>query len=440
MLRLLTLVAVAAAVAACGKAPAPTSPRVSGPIAQGAYVWQRAWTDGVVGAVREHGGAFDELVVLGAEAAWDGKRLLVARVAWDPAAVRASGAARVGLALRLGALDERGYVFAAAELPGLVRELLAAAERDGVAVAEVQLDHDAASSKLDAYRALLDAVRPAAGAVPLTFTALPDWLSRPAFPALAAAAMAPYVLQVHSVEKPTSPERVPPLCDPAKARRWLEAAAALGHPFRLALPTYGYRLHFDADGRFAALSAEDPSAATRPADTASVVALRADASALSAFVADLLRDRPPELAGLLWYRLPVPADALAWRWPTLAAVMAGRPVAASLRAVATSPEPGLYDVFVENAGLSDAAPPEKVRAACPGGPPVAYDTGGAYATAVAAGAGDDAVLFVRARDVGTVTVAAGERAPVGWIRCAPSTASASTAPSAAPEVTVDIPH
>ena len=124
-----------------------------------------------------------------------------------------------------------------------------------------------------------------------------------------------------------SPETA--LCDAANARRWVEQAGRLGVPFRVALPTYTDRIAFTADGKLLATEAEG---ATHAWPEGTVLrAFRPNAADLAALVGEWTKDRPASLTGLLWYRLPVSTDAQNWRWPTLAAVMQGRPPRHELR-------------------------------------------------------------------------------------------------------------
>lgn len=68
-------------------------------------------------------------------------------------------------------------------------------------IQEFQLDFDCAQKKLTGYAEWVKALRHSTGSVPLVITALPSWLSEPAFPSLAREAKR-YVLQVHSVVSP----------------------------------------------------------------------------------------------------------------------------------------------------------------------------------------------------------------------------------------------
>jgi hypothetical protein len=143
------------------------------------------------------------------------------------------------------------------------------------------------------------------------------------------------------------------------ARRAVERAARLGRPFRVALPTYGYVVAFDAQGRFVGLSAEGP-ALSWPAGT-TAREIRANPALMADLVAGWSRDRPEWFQGLIWYRLPVPGDRLNWAWVTLTNVMAGQVPRPSLRAEVRRPSAGLLEIALANDGTADQPGPVEVQ-------------------------------------------------------------------------------
>ena len=320
---------------------------------QAAYIWQRAWTEPLRATLAEHATNFSALVVLNAEVAWRQQRPEVVRVALDWPALRACGRP-VGLALRIGSFSGPFTADDArtAWLGDLAAGLLAGARAGSVPVAELQLDFDCAESKLDGYRVWVEAIRQRIAPTPLTITALPAWLKHAAFKPLVSASDG-FVLQVHSLDKPQRASAPFALCDPAAARQAVERAATFGVPFRVALPTYGYTVAFNRDGRFTGLSAEGP--AKNWPEGVQLHEVRADPAAMAALVAAWTAARPPTLRGVIWYRLPAAGDRLNWRWPTLAAVMAGRTPRHNLRVEARHPSPGLVEVDLANAGDGDYA-------------------------------------------------------------------------------------
>ncbi len=308
--------------------PAPVRPD---PLTQDAYVWQRVWTPAVTAAVAAERGTFRRFVVLAADVSAHGTTTV------HPGPLPAGS----GVAVRVGPASADALRACA-----VVR--LAVAGRD---VAEVQLDYDCPTSRLAGYAALVRAVRAAAAPVPVVVTALPTWLSQPAFADVARAAGG-FVLQVHSLHAPAGPDGTMALCDAAEAERAVALADRLGVPFRVALPTYSYAAGFAPDGRLLGLAAEGPPPAW-PAGTV-VRVMRSDPVAIAALVRRWTAAPPSNLTGLIWYRLPVPGDAMNWRPATLHAVMAGRTPAPHLRVDLARPSAGLTDVWLANDGDADA--------------------------------------------------------------------------------------
>ncbi|HSU81695.1 MAG TPA: DUF3142 domain-containing protein [Thermoanaerobaculia bacterium] len=333
-------------------------PHASGPLRQEAYVWQRSWSPAVRQAIQQASG-ISGFVVLAAEVDLRQGSPKIARVPLDPSLKEAGKP--IGAALRVTTLPTR---FAAEPqivqlLAGITSDLTAEARAKGIALSEIQIDYDCPESKLDDYRGLLPTLRKTAAPVPLTFTALPSWLGqRRAFGGLIAAADG-YVLQVHSLKPPSEPWGEIALLKPEEAREWTDTAARFGRPFRVALPTYGYLAAFDAQGRLLGLSAEGPLLSWPQGIT--VRAARSDPAVLAGLIRDWTRDRPAELAGVLWFRLPVIGDRLSWSWPALRAVMVGREPHGKVRADVRAPEPGLAEIDLVNEGDGESALPSPVR-------------------------------------------------------------------------------
>jgi hypothetical protein len=286
----------------------------------------------------------------------------VIRVPLDAEALKGYGKP-VGAALRMTPFPSR---FAdeprvVQRLQALVRDVEAEAKTKGIALAEIQIDYDCPESKLGDYRDLLPALRSAAAPVPLTLTALPTWIrQRKAFRTLIAEADG-YVLQLHSLKPPEEDfgngdillTRVGP------ARQWVKEAARFGRPFRVALPTYGYQAAFDSRHRPIGLLAEGPLVSFGPGVI--VRTARSDPADMAELIRGWTRDRPAEMTGIVWYRLPVEGDRRNWTWPTLRAVMAGRAPRGELRSAVRTPEPGLVEIDLLNAGEAEVPWPSSVR-------------------------------------------------------------------------------
>lgn len=344
----IALVLAVVAVATWWSQPASTT----GTLVQQAYVWQRQWDEPVRDAVRGHGGAFERVVVLGAELTLGEGEPGAVRVAVDHASLRALDRP-VGVALRIGpyagpfgAGDAAGRAVVE-EARWLVRSMRA----EGIEPAELQLDFDAATRHLAGYREWVRAVREAVAPTPVTITALPSWMGSRDFGPLVRATDG-YVLQVHALERPERVDAPVTLADPAEARRWAWQAARFDVPFYVALPTYGYVLAFDEAGRFVGLNAEGPTP-DWPAGT-QLRELAADPTAMAELVRAWRDRRPMMMQGVIWYRLPTARDRRNWRWPTLEAVMAGRTPTPRLTVEPVMDETGLVDVVLVNAGSADA--------------------------------------------------------------------------------------
>ncbi len=416
VLRLAGIILSLFTLAACER---PTARVADTPLPREVYVWQRTHHPAVASALRAHAAEFATVVVLAAEVSWGkptpstpARAPHINRVPLDWPALAI--ARQVGLALRLNsfagpfARDDAST----RALISLARELLADAAEHHVAIAELQIDFDAATAKLAGYREWLIALRTAVTPVPLTFTALPTWLNSPDFPALARAADH-YVLQVHSVERPSRADTPATLCDPLAARAAIERAARVGVPFHVALPTYGYTLAFDRHGgRFVALSAEGPAPVWRDDPAYLVRELSAEPSALAALVRSLHADRPAALTGVIWYRLPVDGDRLNWSWPTLAAVAAGRTPAPHLVVESHTTDSGLAEISLVNRGDGDFAGSVRLAASWRDAHRLGADALGHFA--ITAETARSLLLTAPA-----LRLAAGQRHPAGWLRLSP---------------------
>jgi len=323
------------------------------------YVWQRQFSRAVYEAIELVKGDVDACAILAAEINWEAGQPRLFRSAANYKLLATAGRP-VGLVLRIGpwagkfASDDE----TARYLSGVVLALLKTARSDGLEPAELQVDFDCASSKLAGYRLWLEAVKPIAGPTKIVFTALPDWLGREDFPALARAADG-YVLQVHSLEKPTGPDDDFQLCDPDRAWVWITQAGRVGLPFRVALPTYGYQLAFDADGRFIALSAE----ATPPAwpRGTQIRTVRSNATVVAELARKLATASPPACTGIIWFRLPVVGDRLNWDLSTLKVVLRGEVPRSQLAAEVVWLADGLAEVSLVNRGEQDESSPAMVQ-------------------------------------------------------------------------------
>lgn len=377
------------------------------------YIWQRQSSVELTNAVDAFSPQVDGWCVLAAEVGWSQGKMNVIRLRIDFEALHASGR-RVGLALRIGAFagpfasdDSSSRALAA-----IASEIILNAQKGGVAVSELQIDFDCNESKLAGYREWLVALRAAAGSTPLVITALPTWLKRPEFSALAKTTNG-FVLQVHSLAKPSHPDEAFTLCDPAQALAWTRRAGEIGVPFRVALPTYGYLMTFDRDGKFLSLGAEGRTPQVPPGGKMRVV--RADAPAMARLANTLAAEHPASCVGVIWFRLPIKSDRLNWDAITFATVLRGYEPRKELRVNVQREDAGVAVITLVNVGETTEALPLRI------------DLHGASAGRFIAGdgfrgfrletRGDEVQGIVRAAEISVdASIAPGRSEKIAWLR------------------------
>ncbi len=326
--------------------------RTAGPMRQDAYVWRRDWSPDVVARVARDAGALDGLVVLAAEIDFDGPNPTVTRVKLPFDALCRYGGP-VSLAVRVNAYDGSFSPDADASRAVVDACLVALADAGDarLAVEAMHLDFDCPTRRLADYRFWVEEVRSSIVKMPLWITVLPTWMTSRAFGPLIAETDG-YVLQVHALSRPDSIEAIEPLCDPDRARAWVESAARYDRPFVVALPTYRHLLAFDAGGAYLGAASERGLPAWGSEVRLRVVG--ADAEALGALVEAWRRDRPARMLGVTWFRLPVADERYNWRWSTLAAILAGRVPRPDAGVEVRVVDDALAEVFLANAGDADA--------------------------------------------------------------------------------------
>jgi hypothetical protein len=340
----------------CGDPKRPSTPKaatVSGPLSHSAYIWQRDWNDAVRGAVVEHGNAFAELSVLGAQLAWKtgstAPEVVRPNVHWKTLAATGRSVSASIRIERPGSTQETIDAVAAE-----AARLEKAAAADGVKLCGFQIDYDSPQSKLGTYASWLGTITDRLKPLPVRITVLASWLGEPDFKTLISTCDG-YILQVHSFDRPLPGQR-PAVFDPVKTRAWVQQASALGRPFAVALPTYRTTAGYDSSGKLVGVATD--SVSPRWTAGTSLEEFPSDPDELSTLVAEWMKERPAALTGVWWYRFPVATDTRNWRWPALSAVMAGRPPASNLEVTFTGEQP--VDFVLWNHGEKDEWLPEKV--------------------------------------------------------------------------------
>ena len=380
-----------------------TGSRASGKLGSAFYVWQRNWDDAVAVAVRTapEGG----LAPLIAEISWQANGR--ASVIWpevDMEALRHAGRP-VSAVLRIGScvLGRQWN----AEVGRVVTAILKKLRAGGIEPVELQVDFDCAKSQLGEYRARLAELRRGTMPLPVRPTVLPDWISSREFSALAAESGS-YVLQAHATRKPRPDAPESALCEAEDARKWAEQAGKLGVPFRMALPTYTYRVAFAPGGEVIGIEAEG-SSRVWPAKTV-MRSFRPNPAALASLIKDWNLDRPACLEGLMWYRLPVRSDVRNWRLPTLVAVMQGRVPRPEMHVEHSGASP--TDLVLVNSGDADGVSPAQVAVASTS---VIADADGVNGYRVEFPA-EGGVVFLRTEHLAQERIPPGGQRPLGWLR------------------------
>lgn len=392
----LFLFACALLLAACSREPAPRSS-----LPQDVYIWQRQWTPALRAALAASDPQVARWHVLGAELGASGR--------WIDVAPDAEQLARSGKPLLMTVrINGQLARFDAAAIEAHILGQLEEWRRLGAAPAALEIDYDCPTARLPEYAAFLTRLKPALGKTALTVTALPTWLASPRLDALLAVADES-VLQVHAVLDPRQG-----LFDPERAQQWMaQFAKRTRKPWHVALPAYGSRVVWDANGGIAAVESERPVLAGGTASE-----LVAQPRQLARFVAGLERDPPQGLSGIAWFRLPTGDDRRAWSLSTWLAVLERRPLQDKLEVRFAAAGSGQADgavreVVLDNAGAADTPLPARVRidAACGngGGMPAGDGINGYALERDAQGS------YLRLTQAGLLR--AGASRHIGWLRC-----------------------
>ncbi len=302
---------VGAIVAGCSSAQ-PSAEGSHTRLSHEAYLWQGLWTSALAQSVATVPASIEGLRVLVMEVVPGAQRPI-----WPKRDANALADSNRGITavVRIGG---------SRLIPGFsVEPVLQQIEEwkaSGVQVRGIEIDHDCATSGLSDYVRWLRKLRLSIGELRLSITALPTWMESSEFEALTGA-VDEVVLQVHAIQKPR-------IFDTAQALRWVRYFSDEygGRPYRVALPTY----HVELDGQLVGVT---------PAE-------------MQRFSRSLAEENLRGLAGIVWFRLPVPGDTMAFSAETLSAVIEQRELEADIRVSLRASEPGLYDLVVDNTGTT----------------------------------------------------------------------------------------
>ncbi|TBU82636.1 DUF3142 domain-containing protein [Phytopseudomonas dryadis] len=362
----------------------------SEPLEQQVYIWQRQWQPSHAEALartRTHMSTLRVLALQGhPQGGW-------ARAYPDLPLLIRDGRPVIAVVRLDGQLPQLDQ----AEIGARIDSLLADWRSAGLQPVGLEIDHDCATARLPGYVHWLQALRERLPQdIRLSITALPAWLDSPHLDALLASVDSS-VLQVHAVSDPRAG-----LFDAGQARRWARRYAERSPtPFFLALPAYGVALLDSPDGLPLVESEVTlPHAGARHE-------LRAEPQAVAGLIDGLRGDALRHLAGIVWFRLPLPGDRRAWPMPTLLAVIDGQPLQARVE-LRVDTRDAVQQLFVDNNGTLEAELPARLEIAA--GACDAADALPPYRLQRTA----DALVFTRQR---SAPLAAGHSRPLGWARC-----------------------
>jgi hypothetical protein len=379
---------------------------VSGPLPQRGYLWQRAWNPAVMAAVQEAGKRMDGMVIIGAEIVWSGSTPETIRADIDWPTLK-KAAKPISLALRIapypGPFSKDDST--AKYISDVAKSLITGASAHGLNVSEFQLDFDCAQKKLSGYSLWVEVVRSAVYPTRFVVTTLPAWLNEPAFVPLVRLGDG-YILQVHSVPISTQGGQSL-LLDINLARQWTQKAASFGIPFSVALPTYRCLAGYDKAGKLLGVAMDSVDLAWPPGTR--TLEFSTDADETAKLVNEWLSGRPDELKELIWYRIPASTDHRNWRWPTLAAIMAGRKPVHQLQAVQRGDNP--VDLSIKNIGEADKQVSTELTVTWTGGSLVAFDALPGWTVATE----NERAVFTRVDEI-PMELPPGNERSVGWLR------------------------
>ena len=334
-------VAAAIAMTAPGKAQSP--------LEHDAYIWQRSWRVPLLESIAANKDLVRSWRVLAAQVSPSGKLM---PVTVQTKALEESDRPLVMVVRIDGQLPN----FDENRLLDQVLNLFQRWRGEGVAIAGLEIDHDCGTAKLPGYAKFLTQLRSRLDSgTQLSITALPAWIPSTHLSDVLGA-VGESVLQVHSVQQPQSG-----LFDPVQAGKWIaDYAKKSPTGFRVALPSYGSRVGFDDSGQVSFV--ENESALGR--GTAKSQELIVAPESVRQLMLAVNGNRPKNLRGYAWFRLPTDSDQRAWSIATWRAVIQGMPLTPAARiAVRPTSDPKLFDVVMQNSGHTDVASPARIRLA-----------------------------------------------------------------------------
>jgi hypothetical protein len=310
------------------------------------YIWQRVWTAEHQQALEQSRRHFSAIRILALQYMATAQGPLWHQAAVNMPLLKQDGRP-VTLVLRL---DGQIPKLPQQQLTEKLQPILALYQQAGIELAGIEIDYDCARSQLAAYRLWLTQFHAALPKdLPVSITALPDWLKSAEFGPLSAQ-VSQLTMQLHAV---LSPEQG--LFAPELAKKWAIAAAAQSQsPLYFALPAYHSALISPASNN---KTAQSSTAAPQywvesevPLDIQGErKELRVDPLLVQQWLFWLQQQQLARVKGIVWFRLPLPSDQRSWAYATLAAVASGQPLKTDLQ-LRLQKTPAGFDLIAKNHG------------------------------------------------------------------------------------------
>jgi len=322
---------------------------------QAVYIWQRTWNNNLKEAIHEINPSAKNFLILSGSFSYKNNTAKLNKVAIDLSSFNPESVS-LTLVFRMDAYtaallnDTKALKKLIEDISPQLLAIIHTAKEYQIAIEGIQIDYDCPTSKISDYANFMKLLKDKFQHFKISFTALPAWLESKDFPTLAATSDY-YVLQVHSFKIPdTLDEALKPFSGD-QVFLWVKKASFIGHPYYISLPTYGYEVSFDENGKFLGLRAETPQINYKAGTKHAVI--MTDPKRILEFLNEIKEKKPEHLLGFCWFRLPLKTDEFNWSIDTLKMVMIRQAPQVLIKNEIVSPSPGLYEVYIINNGQTN---------------------------------------------------------------------------------------
>jgi len=269
-----------------------TIPQNNKPPQQQMYIWQRNWNPDVLQGIKKWQGEINGFRILAGFS--KGEKISTVKINWQWLVKNNT----TSLVYRINGrkLPEAQW------LNELILQQINQAKQAGVSIESIEIDYDAATSKLHDYsnwlKQLKHLIHPN-----LSITALPTWATSGDIKSLLAV-VDHYVLQVHSVFSPQQG-----LFDKKLATDWAQQFDSLSNtPFSIALPNYWYQVNLDKNKQIKSLSAEERSQEQPQNSPNTSQMLFASPLSIHQAMQSIKELKLKHFQGWVWFRMPTDSD------------------------------------------------------------------------------------------------------------------------------------